>query len=184
MDFSTDYLELLEIRFGDTFSYAHHGGEDAEKIQRAEAAYAPARKEDGEELLLVYDATFFGSADEGVALSTKNVYFKRSRSGVHLVFGYDEIVQVAACSSGIILMKKGSLEPITLRLPIATEEEVEDICAAIEMIKGTLKERMKEATVSSKHGTVARNTTMCPSCGAKLMPNAKFCSMCGCPIER
>lgn len=113
MSFATECAESMETlygnMFGNMFYYAHKGGKDAEKIRKAKDAYASMWMDDDEEIVLAYDATIFGSADEGVALSTKHVFYKNDITGLNLSFGYDEISEVRDDFERMILqMEDGS----------------------------------------------------------------------------
>ena len=56
----------------DKVYFAHEKGKDDEKIKSAIESYV--KLEENEHVILVYDPTFLGSAEEGIALTTKRVF--------------------------------------------------------------------------------------------------------------
>ena len=206
MSFATECAENMETlygnMFGNMFYYAHKGGKDAEKIRKAEDAYASMWMDDEEELVLVCDATIFGSADEGVALSTKHVFYKNDITGLNLSFGYDEISDVRGDFERVILQMKDGSE---MYIAEGYRDEAR-VCLrfAIQYMKSTIEskpfldeweqdlkevlfeEQVPEAEDVSQEALAApaESVSTCTNCGATLMPNAKFCSECGAPVTK
>lgn len=206
MSFATECAENMETlygnMFGNMFYYAHKGGKDAEKIRKAEDAYASMWMDDEEELVLVYDATIFGSADEGVALSTKRVFYKNDITGLSLSFGYDEISDVRGDFERLILqMKDGSKMYIAegyadeaqayLRLAIQNMKSMIESQPFFDEWEQDLKEVLFEGQMSET-GDVsqealavsAESALKCTNCGAKLRPHANFCTACGASVTK
>ena len=272
MSFGTDCAEELEMQCGDDFYYAHRGGKDAEKFQKAEAAYASTWADDEEELVLVYDATIFGSADEGVALSTKHVFYKNDIDELSLSFEYGDFDDVAVdYANHCIVLQSVFGEPMAIAKGGYRDEAREKLAMAIRFMKETVSlqrgadsydtlgmqepmtsesapvetdfdasrqtpvaqpsasakskqppqpskmrsflswadtafesavqaqaqytagktaptpsvspKRAQPPTLGSTASAVPQaQAATCAACGAKLMPNAKFCSACGTPV--
>jgi len=137
MSFGTDCSEELASMFGDAFYYAHRGGKDAEKLQKAADAYASVWLDDEEEIVLVHDATLFGSADEGITLSTKHVFYKNDITGLSLTFEYEDFDDVVSdeANDQIVLQRLG--EPDMYIAEGYSSEERAQLCAAIRFMKET-----------------------------------------------
>ena len=206
MSFATECAESMETlygnMFGNMFYYAHKGGKDAEKIRKAKDAYASMWMDDEEEIVLVYDATVFGSADEGVALSTKHVFYKNDITGLNLSFGYDEISEVRDDFERMILqMEDGSemyiAEGYMDEVRVCLRFAIQDMKSTIESqpffdeweqdLKEVLFEgQMPEAEDVSQEALTApaESASTCTNCGAKLRPHANFCTACGAPVTK
>lgn len=204
MSFATECAEDMESIYGNTFYYAHKGGKDAEKIRKAEAAYASVWMDDEEEIVLVYDATIFGSADEGVALSTKHVFYKNDSNGLSLSFEYNEIADALDDFPNhrvILQMEDGSEmyiaeggytddARIELRAAIVHMKMLIELNQACETWKQELEEESEEPLPEAEDASQealaapAESASTCTNCGAALMPNAKFCSECGAPVPK
>lgn len=244
MSFCTDCAEELEEEYGNVhFYYAHRYGKDEEKIEAAEDAYVTLGPD--ESIVMVYDATLFGAGDEGVALTTKGVYYQNDSAEDWKFVPYDEISEMEIGGESIWITK-----PDGKRTYIASgylEDVLDELCDAIHDMRKMVMARQKSeaanaaealATKSAQPAasegsafwknlqTLASHVTTsvdqfakaqaeyqadkraqrtetqaagnphrteaptepngaetCTSCGAKLVPHARFCSMCGAPVK-
>lgn len=83
------YPELTGVYF------CHLTGKDTQKITKAMKTFAPV--ESGENLILMYDSTLFGGADEGLALSDRTLYVSWKYNAFKGMIDYNDIIE-ATCN--------------------------------------------------------------------------------------
>ena len=62
--------------------FAHRIGEDEDKISKAIQSYALLKE--NEDVVIAYDSTIFGGADEGIALTTKRLFYCQGESKMNV----------------------------------------------------------------------------------------------------
>ena len=194
------------------FYYFHKMGKDIKKISKANKAYA--RVEDGETIVVVYDPTLFGSADEGISLSNQKVYYKREGEET-IVLPYGDIKEISFEEQ-----KEGKNTKYYIRIRTMDEKDLmweaflgdqahasalcdivggiveqarlvlghEDVSSPpiLELDEHAVAIESEEAHVvlAKQDASVQEQGLRCENCGHSLSPEAKFCMECGTPVVR
>ena len=155
--------------------FVHQFGTDEEKISNALRAYV--RLEENENVVMIYDPTFFGGAEEGIALTTERIFFCKGKE-THFV--HYRHIKDASWKEGSeeIVLERTNGKKISLD-DLGDESRAKRMCKAILLMRDEAMEWMK----NNPELAPKTHATHCPNCGAKLLGGAKFCIECGTKIE-
>jgi len=124
----------------DKVYFAHKKGKDEEKIQSAIASYV--KLEENERVILVYDPTFLGSAEEGIALTTKRVFVCEGMRKQSVRYRYLKAVSCKQDGKEMILERTNG--GVVSLGDVGSKERAQSMRLAIEFMQEELEKQRKQ----------------------------------------
>jgi len=130
-----------------------------------------------EEVIFLYDDTFFNSGRDGIVLTTAGIYGKNAFEEAHHMT-YSEFDAVTA-GLGAITFKDKSKSNFKVSTVSGTTKKTFEVAQAL--IAFLIQEDVANLVVTgAKEGQIpVKQNWNCTGCGAPTIPSNKFCEYCG-----